>query len=273
MSGERALPGTPRPVYVVAEGDMSIDVQDNALRFRCKHHADGYIPFRHISRMVIEEDVNLDLQVLCECARRGIPVVVYQSDDEGVLLRVVGRGGEDMGLRERLLDLTLDINWLRRIHDWRDANRSRIAAIVGRRMGVPAPYRQAASLTAWLIRKAADLADEKTRRITQKTLHTCIMSRMQRELQERGIDARTEAWLHDACDLAELLSELVLFQIQPLRYKWLTNYAARSSKGCRVSEQEIRREITDLFENHARRIDRTINDILNRLHRWLVDAT
>ena len=272
MNGNRTLPGTPRPVYVVAEGDMSIDVQDNALRFRCKHLADGYIPFRHISRMVIEEDVNLDLQVLCECARHGIPVVVYQSDD-GVLLRVVGCGGEDMGLRERLLDLTLDINWVRRIHDWRDANRSRIAAIVARRLRAPAACRQAASLATWLRQKMATLAEEKTRRITQKTLHACIMSKMQRELQVRGVDACTEAWLHDVCDLAELLSELVLFQIQPLRYKWLTNYAARSNKGRRISEHDMRREITDLFEHHARRIDRTIKDILNRLHRWLVDAT
>lgn len=264
------LPGDPRPVYVSPADGIVIAVEDGALRFSHPRHADRYIPLRHVSRLIVPHTTQMGLDVLCACARRGVPVIV-QDPASGALLRAVGTSRCDTGLRQRLLDLTMDIHWQSRLEDWYRANRARIARILARRLRAPEACSGPAHLHTWLEARAVQLGGRSAARATQKHLETFATAFMQQALLEQGLDARSEAWLHDQVDLPAMLGDLLAFQLQPLRLGWLQRrHEWRKRRRKRVGPVS-HRAMVRLFERHRGRATRSTQDLINRLHRWLVE--
>ncbi len=266
---ERRFPGDPRPVYVAERPGRVLCHDHGALRVTTPGQADRWVPLRHVSRLVVPEACPLDWPLVVACARRGIPVVV-QDQDGGALLRVVGTGWMDTGLRRRLMDLTADIDWAEKLLTWRDANRSRIDAILRRRLKAPARCHTHAGLLQWVAARAEMLAGPAEAHRSQRHLYTFCLARMQETLMAHGIDASGESWLVDDVDLCTVLSDLLAWQLQPLRLGLLKARAHAARAEHRLSPLRYR-DLVRRFERHHSRVDRTTRDLLNRLNRWLVE--
>ena len=261
-----------RPVYVMPEADLAIALEDGALCFTQPERADRYIPLRRVSRLIVPETVQMNTEVLCACARRGIPVIV-QDDDGESLFRVVGAACGDTGLRQRLLDLTSDPDWVRRMTDWREANRARIAVHVYRRLHAPPVGSRPGRLATWIEQRAVRLAGREDARTSARHFQAMALARMQQALSVCGLDASDDSWLYDEVDLGQWLGDLLAFQLQPLRLGWLQRRKEWSVRNAQPSGPVRHRDLVRLFERHAGRVDRTVRDLINRLHRWLVETT
>ncbi len=266
------MPGQPRPVYVDPDADLEILVEEGALCFRFPGQADRYIPLRHVSRLIVPEHANMDMRVFCACARRGIPVLV-QAREDGIVLRAVGMKHGDTGLRQRLLDLTADMNWPCHITDWLQANRARIARGLARRLKAPAGRAgKADSMRAWIEKRAQNLGGKQSARVSDQALRGAALAWMHEALLQHGLDASNEAWLRDHIDLAAELGALLQFQLQPLRLGLLTRRRKWEQKQARCATALTHRQVIRSLERHRGRMERTGRDLLNRLHRWLVET-
>ena len=266
------LPGQPRPVYVDPDAEVKIVVEEGALCFRFPGQADRYIPLRHVSRLIVPEHASMDMKVFCACARRGIPVLV-QAREEGIVLRAVGMKHGDTGLRQRLLDLTADMNWPRLMSDWLQANRARIARGLARRLNAPpGSAGKTDSMQAWIDKRAQSLGGEQSARISDQALRGAALAWMHEALLQHGLDANHEAWLRDHVDLPAELGALLQFQLQPLRLGLLTRRRKWEEKQARSATALTCRQMVRSLERHRGRMERTGRDLLNRLHRWLVET-
>ncbi len=260
----------PRPVHLSPDRAWTVIRQDAALVFLTPARAERYVPLRHISRLHVPETVQLDLGVLTACARWGIPVVVIDANGEPVL-RAVGMRTGDLGLRQRLQDLVVDMHWPSRLADWRDAQRARIGHIVGRQLQVPVTRRDWADPLGWLLAQAAAVAGHGNVQQAIRHFHGLCVTSVHTVLLRHGLDARSDAWLYDEVDLGRWLGELLAFQLSPLPLGWLRRRRRGAARRGGVPAPLRHRDVVRLFEGHGGRVERTQRDLVNRLHRWLVE--
>ena len=269
MTEQAHCPGEPRPVHVADRAGRVLGIDAGALRISTPGEADRWIPLRHVSRIVVGSACRLDWDLVLACARRSIPVVV-REDDARVVLRVVGVGKSDTGLRQRLLDLTADMTWTERLLDWHRAQQRRIDGIVARRLRVPGSHHHAAGLDRWLNEHACRWAGPIEARRSARILRLLCLTRIQEALLAHGLDGGSEALLNDEIDLLALLTDLLARQLEPVRMGILRRRAESGVAG-RLPPAMTERQWIDRYERHRGRMERTVNDLLNRLHRWLVE--
>lgn len=267
---DRHLNDDPRLVHLSPEREWTVIQQDAALTFLTPERADRHVPLRHISRLHVPETVHLDLAVLTTCARWGIPVVVIDANGKPVL-RALGMRTGDLGLRQRLQDLVVDMRWSERLADWRDAQRARIGHIVGRQLQVPVTRRNRSDPLGWLLAQAAAVAGHGNVQQAIRHFHGLCVTSVHTVLLRHGLDARSDAWLYDEIDLGRWLGELLAFQLAPLPLGWLHRRRLGAARSGGVPAPLRYRDVVRLFEGHAGRVERTQRDLVNRLHRWLVE--
>ncbi len=258
------VPGNARALYIGHQRPCHVRMEGEALVIQCGHKAERSVPLRHIARIHLSSRVDISLQVLSQCTRRGIPIVV--TDPHGkIVLRALGREGIDEGLRLRLQRLTQDFEWPARFDNWHRAQMMRATRIASRRLGWETGADAMRSLEQ---RRRSELSRRIGKHMARRVIgqwHSLALAWMQATLQQHGIDARSDAWVNDRIDLASSLAGPLERQLLPLLMHWADQQENN------VVPETAWRTLVGHFEEHARTVERTGKDLLNRLHRWLVE--
>ena len=264
MQTESSLhPGSARALYIGHQRPCHVRMEGQALVIQCTHMAECSVPLRHIARIHLSTRVDMSLQVLARCTRRGIPVVVADPQGE-IVLRALGREGIDEGLRLRLQRLSQDFEWPARFDNWHRAQMMRATRIAIRRLGWEDNADTVRSTEQRSRNELSRHLGKRTAHRVVKQWHSLTLAWMQAALQEHGIDARSDAWVNDHIDLASSLAAPLERQLLPLLLQWAANQE-------NPAPETIWQTLIDLFEGRHQTIERTGRDLLNRLHRWLVE--
>ncbi len=266
----RAFPEYARPLYIESRVPVRIDLDGPALKISETRRKVTHVPLRLISRMIMSESVRFSSEVLLACAQRGIVMLMVDADG-APLARVLGCTGQQQTFAQRLLDLTTRPDWQERYDNWLLSMRRRISTTLVNRLEAPR-YLAAhpGQLDAWIAQALDFMSDDKSLNETAQALQRITYAWMFMRLQELGLGADSEEWQTAEIDLVQDLSRLLAARVQIIRFgfhrrrhEWLVQ------SGRKVKPVE-RVEAVALFEKAMGRIDKLGADIVNRLHRWLV---
>ncbi len=269
MSGGRT---EARPLHLQPASPLRVALEGPALRLEWSNRAVEYLPLRRISRIHASGRVDFTGRALAACGERGI-VVIFHDEGEQPVARLVGRGRAHAALRQRLLDLMDRPDWQERYGDWKHAGRRRIASTLVHRLHAPRVLAMHPdALVSWLDEEAEKAAGAEAARLTRSIFHQQATGWMQAHLLEQGIDARDECWLVGGQDLAADLAELLAFRMESLRIGWLRGRARAAAAANEPPRPPSRRLVVRRLEYLAPRMERLGRDLVNRLHRWLVET-
>jgi len=259
-----------KTLYLEGGRQPRVQLEAHSIRARVPGQADRYFPLRRLSRIVAQEGVEFDTDVLLACASQGVPLVITGRDGR-TLLRLIGTGGRTRDLMRRLEAFAQRPDWYTHFQTWQVANRRRIATTLVTRMRYP--YRLAShpeGLTGYIGHLAERLAGPRAAELSARVMRELSIALIHQQLQELGLDARDESWQLDRIDLIEVLGELLALRIETIRLGWLRGRCKRPAGANRPLR---RKELVHLFERNSGRIERLGHDIINRLHRWLVSTS
>ena len=263
----------PRPLYIAPQEKASITVEGPALTIERPESPAVNVPLRRVSRIHLAPNVTIETTALLACAQRGI-VLVFHDDEENPVARIIGNATENTRLRQRLIDLTDLPDWQDRYHDWRRAMERRICNTLRNRLDAPwALKTRPDAMKQWIQQRAIALAGPRDAERTSRLFRQLSITWMQSRLLAHGVGAENELWTIGEPDLARDLGTILAFRIETARLGWLRGRAeAASRKGKRLKPLS-RRTIIARFEKQRGRIERLGDDIVNRLHRWLVEIS
>jgi len=262
----------PRPLYIESQSSTLVRLDGPAVSIAVEEKEPSYIPLRRISRIHISRHVDVDTDVLLECAERGIMVILH-DEDGNTAARVVGNAGAMTAFRQRLNDLTTRVDWKERYQTWRYSQRRRICALLVQRMHAPGKLRDQPQQTQdWFQQQIERMAGAKTAEQTRKLFYQACLVWTQEHLVQCGLGAENELWLTGKPDLAADMANLLAFRIETIRLGWIRgisrNHATKTSY-TRITHKGI---IIKL-EQQRPRIQRLGRGLVNRLHCWLVEMS
>jgi len=259
----------PRPVWVDGKNGLRVTIEEGALIFIHPEKADRSIPLRHISRLIVSENCGSDIEWLVACAQRGIPVIVRNHRGE-ILARVIGKNGLETDFRQRMLELTLDIDAGAHFRSWFLSQERRISRLLVKKLRAPsAVLTGRGQIRNWIEQRAVSFAGCRLAQDSLYALQLVSLSVVQTNLVKLGIDVEDENLLTPPLDLVPALTDLVTLQLQMLRLGWLRRLAG--SEQSRRPESSNNKRFIRIFEKRQARIEKTARDLINRLHRWLVE--
>ncbi len=257
----------PLPVYIEPAEVAQVTLDGPALCVSMLDRADAWLPLRRLSRLVVSDKVQMDMSSILACARYGITIVMHDGNDD-IVARVIGRGSDLSGLRQRLMDLTVLPDWRERYGDWLNAQCRRVSMTVVRRTHAP---RSLAShpglLRKWLQSRAAEYVGQSIARRTGYLFSRHGMIWMQHSLTRLGVDATQALWREGEPDLAADLGHLLALRMEPMRLGWLAGIARGGVRHPLRDKAVIRK-----LERLRPRLARIDLDLVNRLYIWLSET-
>jgi hypothetical protein len=253
-----------RPLYI--QGAASQVRRDGAsLRVARSGVAECWFPLQRISRVVSAVQVEWSTEALLACAEHGVTVSFL--DGTGVVLaRLVGRPGERGELRQHLADFLLRSDGPALYADWRAAMEQMAMRSVLRRSGLPLARPPSAGAFRQAFREAARSMNAAVafERIEREVcgLLTALGTQL---LQDAGIGG--ELADGPAFKLADDFAAILFWDFQLARSAWLEERLASGGVGT-----PGRGEIVAFFEARRPRVERLAQGLINRLHRWLIEA-
>ncbi len=261
----------PRPLHVEPKGEARILLDGPALCIERAGRRATSIPLRRISRIHLPVNVDITSDAILACAERGIVLVIHDLQEFPVA-RIIGRASERTQLHQRLFDLTDRPDWRDRYRDWRRSMEQRICAILRKRLEAPWRLRNRPDeMRTWIQRRATIAAGPRDADRTRRIFRQLSLAWMQTRLLAHGIDAENEIWLAGPPDLPRDLGELLADRLETLRLGWLEGRAAAARRKGEAVHSIPRQAIVAKFEKRQARVERLGDDIINRLHRWLVE--
>ena len=259
----------PRPLYVAPSGTAHLTLDGPALCIELPDRQPVYVPLRRLSRIHLAGNVTFEGEVVLACARRGIVFVVHDEEEEPVA-RIVGRSTELTRFRQRLNDLAANPEWRDRYGDWKRSMEMRICGILRHRLNAPWALKNRPELMRrWIqARITAAVGAEEAGR-TRRIFRQAAVGWMQTRLLAKGVGAENELWLAGEPDLALDLGHLLAFRLETRRTGWL-EARARAANGSPVRRLS-RKAIVARFEKKSGQVEKLGDDLINRLHRWLVE--
>lgn len=267
----RNAPSAAKPLHIEPGKWAKVILDGPALRIDRPRQAPAWVPLRRISRITLSTRVDITLDAILACAERGI-VLLLHDEREIPAARIIGRAGRFTQLRQRLLDLTEEPDWRKNYGDWRYAMNRRITAIVGRRLQAPlALHSHPHNMARWLQEQIRQMAGEENERLTRHLFRQQALIWMQSRLLQLGLDAENELWLAGAPDLSQELADLLAFRLETIRMGWLRGRYRALQRRDMEPAPISRRAVLTKTEQIRPRMEKLGQDIVNRLHRWLVE--
>ena len=259
----------PKPLYLEPEAPLRIGVEGSALHIEHEDGRDQYLPLRRISRIIAHERVQFDTEALLKITRRGIPILIHS--DEHPHARIVGPAPHPASLRQRFIDLLARPDWEDRYRDWQRAMHRRIATVLVHRLKAPKSLsNDPEALRNWIENQVERESDVETRRKTAYRFRQLNLAWMQQRLLRHGFGGEEETLLYDTIDLPARLGRLLDDRTQTIRLGWLRRRRHWAEKRNTPLPSVNERQIVRVYEKDAARIARLGDDIINRLHRWVV---
>lgn len=262
-----AIHDMPLPAYIEPAEFAQVTLDGPALCVSMPDQSDAWLPLRRLSRLVVSEKVQIETAAMLACARRGITIVIHDGDD-GILARMIGRGDDLTGLRQRLMDLTVLPDWRERYQDWLNAQYRRIAMTVSRRTRAPRrlAYRPRL-LVEWLQSQAVERVGPNMAGQTRRLYLRHGLVWMQHSLARLGVDGTQALWREGKPDLAGDLGRLLALRMEPARLGWL-EAMARAGVNRPLRDKAVVRRL----ERLRPRLQRFDLDLVNRLYIWLSET-
>jgi len=262
---------TAKPLHIEPRERTEVCLDGPALRIERPRQAPVWVPLRRISRITLSVRVNISLEAILACSERGI-VILLHDDREAPAARIVGRAGRLTQLRQRLLDLTEEPDWKKSYGDWRYAMNRRIAATLGRRLQAPLTlHNHPRNMARWVREQIGQVVGEETERMTRILFRQQALAWMQQRLLQLGLGAENELWLAGPPDLAQDLANLLAFRLETIRFGWLRGGRLSARRQIAKPVSVTRRAVVAKTQQIQPRMERLGQDIVNRLHRWLVE--
>ncbi len=259
------------PLYVDRRRPVRICLEERALQLRSAASADRYIPLRRLSRLVLHRRTAIDSRALLACAEESIPVVFY--DDRGqVIARLSGRAGLLSTLGQRLADLLDRYDWQERYDLWLYATQRMAVIRIGKALHIGLDIRTPRQMTDWSFRQARRYSDPETAANTREWFHLLCYVWMAEQLQHLGIGARESELLDGGPDLIGDLSQVMAWELEPLRLGWLRRRHHWMERHASPPRPVKMRDMVKLFEDKRPRVYRVGRGLINRLHQWLKEA-
>lgn len=259
----------PKPLYLEPEVPLRIGIEGPALHIESEDGEDHYLPLRRISRIIAHERVQFETEALLVITRRGIPILIH--GDEHPHARIIGPAPHPANLRQRLMDFLDRPDWQERYKDWQRANHHRIAKILVDRLHAPRGLaHDPEALRLWIEEQVEAVSDRETRHRTRYRFYQLSLAWMQERLLQHGLGGEEETLLHDTIDLPARLARLLDDRVQTIRLGWLRRRRHWAEKHAQTPKPVTERQIIRVFEKDRTRIRRLGDDLINRLHRWLV---
>lgn len=260
-----------RPLYLAPKRSARLRVEGPSIRIQQAGGKPSNIPLRLISRICMNTKVSFDSDFILACAERGIILLIEDETGEP-LARLLGRATQQSLWLQRLLDFTARPDWKERYQDWCYAQQRRIAGVVVKRVAAPAYLaRYPDHLQDWIDNTASQLAGEHVAQRAEQKLQQVTYVWMLLRLQMDGLDASSEALRAETPYLTLDLSRLLARRLQPVRLKMLQKrheWQVRMQSPARPLEDKT---LLEIYEKASPRMERLGQDLINKLHRWLVE--
>lgn len=244
-----------RPLYVLASGRTSVDLDGPALLVRAKSRADARYPLSRVSRVITSARVEWRARALAACLQHGIPLVLTGAENTplGYLLpavRTLSRLSHDL---EEFLDRP---DWREHYHDWLRAERMRLFARWQRsREEAGKPLTQE---TLCELKRRYVYLDERSEVLTPDgLLSTAIRAAVAERLHKAGLGAVYWGFRGEAFHLLEDVSRLLELV---LHLEWHGLGEVAHFEGAAILR---------MFHAFAFSLTTHCNDILGHLHRYL----
>jgi hypothetical protein len=258
-SGETAASGgdvvVRRPLYVLAAGRTTVDLDGPAFLVRRQGRADARYPLARVSRVIASTQVEWSTGALAACLENGIPVVITGSGNApvGYLLPSIQAPSRLGGELEEFIDRP---DWKERYADWLRAERMRVFFEWRRRReGVGNPLPQ--EVLRELKRRYVYLDDRSERLSLNGLLSAAIRATVAEQLQKAGLSAVYWGFRGEPLHLLEDVSWLIELV---LHFEWHGLGEKARFEGAALLR---------VFHTLARTLSVDCNSVLGHLHHYV----
>lgn len=261
----------PRPLYLAADRPTSVSLDGPALCIRLEARAEQFIPLRRVSRIMANAMTGFSTEALLACADRGIAVVFLDSGGAAAA-RLLGRPGERQEMRQRLIDRLDDADWPRDYGNWVTAMERKACLALARAFPGAPDNGDTRQLTAWLRQTTIRCSDKTCADRTRDWMWGLTDAWLTQHLSGLGLGGQSELLLDGSPDLFGDLGRILHWYVEPVRLGWLLR-RYHWSMTRQTAPTEVRHaDIVRLFERNNRRIGARATELVNHLHRWLVEV-
>ena len=246
-----------KPLYLQGKPGMRVVLDTPALSIVVPDKSRQLFPLSRISRVVVSGNVDWSMSALLACADTGISVI-FLTDCGAVRCRCLGVAQSKQNIVQQFVTLFQRVDSEQHYQDWQRAMQRMAVRSSARRVGV----------TDWQVAEARELSiwvNESFSRDWLPVLNLIqgfLLSSILSYLGDFGLDARCEYLVEGQINLAEDLSQLLLWDFYPALLTW--------NGRCVVTpEHEL---IIKFYEARNQRVEHLLHGLLNRLHQCLLES-
>ena len=244
-----------KPLYLQGKTGMRVNFDEPALSIVAPDKARQLFPLSRISRVVVSGPVDWSMSALFACADCGIGIVFLCETGE-VRSRWLGKVQSRQNFVQLYVELLQRVDSLQRYQDWYSAMRRMAVRSATRRLGFTDwQEADARTLNAWIQQALPEHCLS-----VQKVLQGFLLSSVLSYLGDLGLDARSECWADERINLADDLSQLLLWDFYPALFVWV---GKGSAEPCQAA-------LIRFYEQRHQRVEHLLRGLLNRLHQCLL---
>ena len=251
-----------KPLYLHADGPMTVSLDGPALRVSRSGCADRRFPLRRISRVMVSGGVSWSTGALLACADEGIGVCFLKADGTP-RARWIGRATKRSELAQRWQDFLDRPDWPDLYTRWRVASSRRAVRICAWRMGW-SPTGDPRTMNQAICEATRAIVNVEDLRSVRRRLYGLAQARALEELGRKGLNAGDVSVAHLVPDLVTAIQ----WGLRPELTRWLVHRGRRRIPQPAEFEFDTR-AAAFFFERHSALIEFHLRDTLGRLQRYL----
>lgn len=261
-----------RPLYLAPLPDTYVSLDGPALCVSREERAPVLFPLQRISRILSATSIGWSSAALLACAERGISVA-FMDEQGTIAARLTGRPGARDELYQRLIEFLLLPQAAGMYGFWFRNYRRRAAHWAGLKLDIPVAQRDPSHCRDSIERLAKRYAGAAAAVQVRQWMRSLAFSAMQAHLQDLGIGAEQSLGQVGEPTLARDLTEILVWYLEPARVGWLQSRQLAANRQGQSIRPPTQREVTQLFESRAVRVDERAREVTGTLHRWLIHET
>ncbi len=245
-----------RPLYIDGAPGCRVVLDVPALRVVVPERADMLFPLTRLTKVVCNGVVDWTLSALLACADAGIPVFFLQKNGE-IRARLLGAGGQQFSMAQRLLDLQLTPDGIGKYGDWLRAMEKLAARNTARKLGLP-DWREISvkDLKLYIV---SQVEAASAFRYAEQVLKTVLSAETMQWLCDCGYDITDEVIINNSISLQNDITDLLVWNCYPALLGRLLNY----------QQKTILAEMAELVCQREDRLFLLVRSICSKLSQFL----
>ena len=242
------------PLYLEGKAGMQVVLDEPALSVITAGKTRQLFPLTRISRIVVSGSIVWSMPALFACADAGINVVFLNKSGR-LRCKWIGSSPQKSSVVQSFSDLLQRQDALQRYQNWSVAMQKMAVRSSARRIGC----------IDWRDIKV-NIFDEWVKQSLNESwlpiksrLKVYVLSTVLHYLSELGFDAQCDFLVDGAFNLAENLTEILVWDICPALLIW-------QQRSSHLPEQEL---VVKFYQQRCQRIEHLMRGLLNRLHQCL----